>query len=105
MEERYGSTLAPYILELIGRGYKRTGFGVDGTLGESTDTGRYDEDALIEKELDFGPEGFQLQYMLDTTLSDQMRTRIKLSDMLVYSESQDSSPETFSYIGDCRYLY
>lgn len=105
MEERYGSTLAPYIRELIERGYKRTGFGVDGTLGESTDTGRYDEDALIEKELDFGPEGFQLQYMLDTTLSDQMRTRIKLSDMLVYSGSQDSSPETFSYIADRRYLY
>lgn len=105
MEERYGSTLAPYILQLIEQGYKRTGFGVDGTLGESTDTGRYDEEALLEKELDFGPEGFQLQYMLDTTLSDQMRTRIKLSDLMVYSGNQDASPDTFSYIADRRYLY
>lgn len=105
MEERYGSTLAPYIHKLIEQGYKRSGFGVDGTLGQSTDTGRYSDEDLIEKELDFGPEGFQLQYMLDTTLSDMMRTRIKLSDMMVYSGSLDSTPETFSYIADRRYLY
>ncbi|MEO9300088.1 hypothetical protein, partial [Devosia alba] len=58
MQERYGDTLAPYICELIKRGYKRTGFGLEGTLGECADKGRYDEDALSEKELDFGPEGF-----------------------------------------------
>lgn len=105
MEERYGDTLAPYIRELIERGYKRTGFGLDGTLGECADKGRYDEEALIEKELDFGPEGFQLQYMLDTTMSDAMRTRIKLSDCMVYSGSHDSAPDRLSYIADKRYLY
>jgi hypothetical protein len=105
MQERYGDTLAPYICELIERGYKRTGFGLDGTLGECADKGRYDEDALIEKELDFGPEGFQLQYMLDTTMSDAMRTRIKLSDCMVYSGSHDAAPDRLSYIADKRYLY
>lgn len=102
-QERYGDTLAPYILGLIEKGYKRTGFGVDGTLGESTDTGRYDEDALIEKELDFGNEGFALQYMLDTTLSDAMRTRIKLSDFIVHNGTADSAPDIISYLADSRY--
>lgn len=105
MEERYGDTLAPYIHELIARGYKRTGFGLDGSLGECTDKQRYDEEALIEKELDFGPEGFQLQYMLDTSLLDAMRTRIKLSDIIVYPGSVDCAPDTFAYIADKRYQY
>lgn len=105
MRERYGETLAPYIYALIDAGYKETGFGLDGTLGECTDKGRYNEEALIEKELDFGPEGFQLQYMLDTTMSDALRTKIKLSDMLVYSGSHDSAPDRLSYIADKRYLF
>lgn len=105
MEERYGDTLAPYIRELIEAGYARTGFGIDGTLGQCADPGRYDEDALVEKELDFGPEGFQLQYMLDTSMLDAMRTRIRLSDCIVYSGTTDSAPSTFGYIADRRYLY
>lgn len=105
MRERYGETLAPYIYTLIEAGYKETGFGLDGTLGECTDKERYDEDALIEKELDFGPEGFQLQYMLDTTMSDALRTKIKLSDMLVYPGSSDAAPDRLSYIADKRYLW
>jgi hypothetical protein len=105
MRERYGDTLAPYIETLRENGYKETGFGLDGTLGECTDKGRYDEDALIEKELDFGPEGFQLQYMLDTTMSDALRTKIKLSDMLVYAGGSDAAPDRLSYIADKRYLF
>ncbi|WMX18825.1 terminase large subunit [Escherichia phage vB_EcoP_PAS7] len=105
MRERYGETLAPYIQTLIDAGYKETGFGLDGTLGECTDKGRYNEEALIEKELDFGPEGFQLQYMLDTTMSDALRTKIKLSDALIYTGSHDAAPDRLNYMADKRYLY
>lgn len=105
MRARYGETLAPYIHTLIDAGYKETGFGLDGTLGECTDKGRYNEDALIEKELDFGPEGFQLQYMLDTTMSDALRTKIKLQDMLIYTGSHDAAPDRLNYMADKRYLY
>lgn len=105
MEERYGDTLAPYIRELIECGYKREGFGLDGSLGECTDKQRYDEEALIEKELDFGPEGFQLQYMLDTTLLDALRTRVKLSDCIIFPGDANAAPDTFGYIADRRYLY
>lgn len=105
MQEKYGETLAPYILALVDAGFQRTGFGIDGTLGQSTDTGRYSEEDLIEKELDFGPEGFQLQYMLDTSLLDAMRTKIKLSDFLVYGGDSNFAPDTFMWAGDRRNQY
>lgn len=96
-EIRYGATLAPYILELITQGAARSGYGVDGTRGQASDPQRYDEDLCIEKELEFGPEGYQLQYMLDTTLSDAMRTRIKLSDAIVAALGTDAAPDTLFY--------
>lgn len=96
-EIRYGATLAPYILDLITQGAARSGYGVDGTRGQASDPQRYDEDLCIEKELEFGPEGYQLQYMLDTTLSDSMRTRIKLSDAIVAALGTDAAPDTLFY--------
>lgn len=96
-ELRYGATLAPYILELITQGAARSGYGVDGTRGQASDPQRYDEDLCLEKELEFGPEGYQLQYMLDTTLSDAMRTRIKLSDAIVAALGTDAAPDTLFY--------
>lgn len=96
-EIRYGATLAPYILELITQGAARSGYGVDGTRGQAADPQRYDEDLCVEKELEFGPEGYQLQYMLDTTLSDAMRTRIKLSDAIVAALGTDAAPDTLFY--------
>ena len=104
MQEKYGETLAPYVIEQIANGLRRTGFGVDGTLGEVTDPGRYKEDDLIEKELDFGPEGFQLQYMLDTSLLDAMRTKIKLSDLFIYSGDHNAAPDRFMYGAERRNL-
>lgn len=96
-EQRYGATLAPYILALIEQGAARTGYGVDGTRGEPADPARYDENLCMEKELEFGPEGYQLQYMLDTTLSDAMRTRIKLSDAIVAALGTDAAPDVMYY--------
>lgn len=96
-EIRYGATLAPYILGLITQGAARSGYGVGGTRGQASDPQRYDEDLCIEKELEFGPEGYQLQYMLDTTLSDAMRTRIKLSDAIVAALGTDAAPDTLFY--------
>ncbi|BEQ12907.1 putative terminase large subunit [Pseudomonas phage Ep4] len=96
-EARYNGTLAPYILEMIKRGMARTGFGLDGSRGEVTDPLRYTEEDLQSKELDFGPEGFQLQYMLDTYLVDAMRTRVKLSDAIVAELGSDAAPDTLYY--------
>ncbi|AZF94045.1 terminase large subunit [Pectobacterium phage Clickz] len=102
-EQRYGSTLAPYILELITKGAARTGYGIDGSRGEASDPARYDEALSIEKELEFGPEGYQLQYMLDTSLSDAQRTRIKLSDAIVACLGTDAAPDTLYYAATPQY--
>lgn len=91
-QERYGELLAPYVKEMI-RPDTVTGFGLDGTRGAPTDPGRFDDTALIEKELDQGPEGFQLQYMLDTSLADAARQQLKLSDLVCADFTSDRVPE------------
>lgn len=96
-EEKYGNTLAPYVQQMITDGKARTGYGLDGKRGEVTDPGRYTEEDLVGKELDFGPEGFQLQYMLDTSLADAQRTRIKLSDAIVADLGTDAAPDVLYY--------
>lgn len=95
-EARYGDTLAPFVREMMST-HARVGFGLDGTRGEVTDPMRYTEQDLIGKELDFGPEGFQLQYMLDTSLADAQRTRVKLSDGIVVSLGSDAAPDVLFY--------
>lgn len=96
-------TLAPYVTEPLALDPTLgSGYGIDGSRGAPTDAERYDEDALIEKELDFGPEGFGLQFMLDTTLTDALRTRIRLSDLLVGDYSADSAPEQIHWSSEPR---
>lgn len=102
--DRYAEgTVAPLILNrLVADPTLSTGGGLDFNRGKPTDPVRYDEDALIEKELDFGPEGFNLQYMLDTSLSDAARTKIKLSDIPVAQFGSDSVPEVIQYSAEPR---
>lgn len=96
-------TLAPLILDKLEEDPTLgTGCGIDGTRGAPTDLGRYTEDALLDKELDFGPEGFSLQYMLDTTLTDALRTRIRLSDFIVGDYSHEGAPERLWWSSEPR---
>jgi hypothetical protein len=107
-QDRYGDYLAPalvariHMLEAQGQN-PRTGKGLDGTRGWSADPQRYDESTLIEKELDQGPEGFQLQYMLDTSLADEVRMQLKLKDLLIGEFAFDRVPEQLSWAADERF--
>lgn len=97
--ERYAlGTLAPIITSALDKdaslGY---GYGLDGTRGRSTDLVRYSEEKLIEKELDKGPEDFNLQYMLDTSLSDALRTKLKLVDLMFFGGDSNRAPEYLTY--------
>lgn len=96
--EKYGDRLAPILAERLAADPScRTGGGIDGTRGRPTDPQRYNEDALCEKELDQGPEGFQLQYMLDTSLLDAMRQQLKLSDLVVANFDWELVPEVIPF--------
>lgn len=102
--ERYGDKLAPFLAERIAKDATlQIGGGLDGLRGKPADPQRYNEEALQEKELDKGPEDFQLQYMLDTTLSDAARQQLKLSDFLVANFDNDRLPEIVLYQAAPKY--
>lgn len=102
--ERYGNKLAPYISEKLDQNPGlATGYGLDGSRGAPTDPDRFDDAALIEKELDQGPEGFQLQYMLDTSLADALRQQLKLSDLICADFTPDRVPEVLVHRASREY--
>ena len=82
--KNYGETIAPYILDGIKEGR---------LIGSSTDPLRFSDDDLLERELSYGRSGFQLQFMLDTRLSDADRYPLKLSDLMVMGLDKDNAPE------------
>lgn len=92
--EKYGTRLAPLIArDMLENPNLKTGGGIDGTRGQPSDPERYTDEDLIEKYLDKGPEDFQLQYMLDTSLVDAMRQQLRLSDLINANFSPDLLPE------------
>lgn len=104
-QSRYSAgTLAPSVLQAIEQDpYLMVGGGLNGKMGKPADPKRYNEEALQDKELDHGPEGFALQYMLDTSLSDEQRTRLKLSDLIVAAYNHEAVPEVVWYSAEPRY--
>lgn len=77
--------LAPYILERLQAN--------PDLAGSSTDPRRFSDDDLLERELSYGRSGFQLQFMLDTRLSDAERYPLKLSDLIVMGCGVSDAPE------------
>lgn len=99
--ERYGAgvEIAPKIMEaLIANPELQSGGGIEGNRGQPTDPEHITEHILQEKELSYGTEGFSLQYMLDTTLSDELRTRIKLIDIPIIGCGYTDVPETLHWL-------
>jgi len=102
--EKYGDRLAPFITDRIkADSTLQRGGGIDGSKGKPSDLGRYTEEALVEKELDKGPEDFQLQYMLDTSLVDAQRQQLKLSDFLIANFDWERLPEIIVYQAATKY--
>lgn len=102
--EKYGPRLAPYLVERIQANPSlQSGGGLDGTRGKASDPERFNEEDLIEKELDKGPEDFSLQHMLDTSLSDAARQQLKLSDLLVANFDAEAVPEIIAYQAADKY--
>lgn len=81
-QKNYDGFLAPLIAERLSANPKlRVGGGPSGNRGQPVDPVLLDEDALTKKEIDQGPAYFQLQHMLSTTLSDQERFPLKVSNI------------------------
>nr|WOZ55729.1 DNA maturase B [Methylophilales phage MEP434] len=69
----YGEKLAPIIKE------------VKDQEGKPTDPERFNELDLMERMSSYGRTGFNLQFMLDTTMSDLNRYPLKLNDLIILS--------------------
>ena len=90
IEKAYSGRFAPTLWDTLTQSSKSL-------VGSPTDPKRFTDEDLLERELSYGKSGFALQFMLDTSLSDQDRYPLKLSDLLVMSCDRDTAPEKVIY--------
>ncbi|KQR67857.1 phage terminase large subunit [Rhizobium sp. Leaf341] len=83
-EERpgYGDDLAPMVEVMFEA--RRYGFPVDPE--------RFDADELIGRRSEYGAAGYQLQFMLNTKLSDEERYPLKLKNLIVMPVPPEKAP-------------
>lgn len=105
--EGYAGMMAPSIeqrMQLLGD-ICRTGKGLDGTRGWVTDPERIGEKEHCDKEADQGPETYELQFMLSTSLSDAARQQLRIRDLLFVDTSRDVLPEHYVWTAAPQYAY
>ncbi|MDX0094237.1 phage terminase large subunit [Sinorhizobium meliloti] len=81
---KYGSKLAPMIARKLDDN--------PSLVGCTTDPQRFTDGDLAERELSYGRSGFSLQFMLDTSLSDEDKFPLKLSDLIVMGLNPKKAP-------------
>ena len=82
----YFGGLAPFVKDMI----------KENKIGMAVDD-RINFEFLESKKMRIGKSKFQLQYMLDTSLSDTMKFPLKLSDFIVDDVDDDVAPLKISY--------
>ena len=78
------TALVPNKTQTISYGDKLASI-IKGVEGEPTDPKRFDANDLMERLASYGRSGFNLQFMLDTSLSDANRYPLKLNDLIIAS--------------------
>jgi hypothetical protein len=92
--EQYEGQLAPFITRLMQSGAPK---------GTPVDPKRFDHTDLMEREASYGPSGFRLQFMLDTSFSDRDRFPLRLSNLLVHPLDTRMAPTRFAWAGSKEY--
>ena len=78
--------LYPTNVQRVGYGQKLADIiDKEGAEGDPTDPKRFNELDLMERLASYGRSGFNLQFMLDTTMSDANKYPLKLNDLIVIS--------------------
>ncbi len=85
LKNNYGDRLAPKLHQRL----------IDELVKpkDPVDPDRFNSIDLMEREASYGRSGFSLQFMLDTSLSDQDRYPLKLSDLIISSVNPEHAPE------------
>lgn len=78
---RYGDKLSPWVRNRAA-----------GHEGESTEPTRFSLEEIQTKLLRYGTSGFDLQFMLDTSLADVSKYPLKLAQLMVMSLPPDKGP-------------
>ena len=103
-EVNYGEFLAPYIKRMCDANPTlRTGYGLTGNRGIAADPVMVPETKLVKKERDQGTAYFNLQYMLDTKLSDEQKHPLKVNNLIVSYFDRESCPGRFVWTQDARF--
>jgi hypothetical protein len=84
----YEGKLAPYI-ETLGL-----------PPGSPVDPKRFDDEELMKREANMGRSVFQLQFMLNTSLSDSDRFPLKLNDLIVMPLDTEEAPSKLKWGGE-----
>jgi hypothetical protein len=82
---KYRDTLAPFIYSM---GLK---------AGEPTDPQRFDAEDLLERKASYGRAGFQLQFQLNTALSDEEKYPLKMRDLIITDLDPEKAPMTWDW--------
>lgn len=90
--EGYGEALAPYIRRLM----------TTHESGTSTDPRRFSDIDLAARKAEYGRAGYQLQFMLNTTLSDADRYPLKVRDLIVMDVPLDKAPMKVDWMPDSK---
>jgi hypothetical protein len=88
---KYVGRLAPSIIDEVG------------TPGDATDPDRFDLSELVERRVEYGLSGYALQFMLDTSPSDEERNPLKCRDLIVTDIDVDVAPDYLVWSGDERH--
>lgn len=78
----YGNDLAPMIRAMHD----------DKKYGDPTDPQRFDMDEIIDRRAEYGSAGFQLQFMLNTKLSDEERYPLKVKNLVIAEVPPEEAP-------------
>jgi len=87
----YEGLLAPQLQEDMDSG---------ASAGLVTDPDRFSDEDLIEREASMGRSNFQLQFMLDTSLSDAEKFPLKCADLIVTSVNPTTAPDAVVWCSD-----
>lgn len=91
--ENYGDHLAPMLLSDIKKDPSiQTGYGLAGNQGKPTAPTMFSDENLTSKQISMGNAKFQLQYMLNTALSDNDRYPLKLNNLIVADFDTNQAP-------------
>lgn len=105
-EEEYGEYLAPMLkADMMLDPSLRSGGGLDGMSGKPTCPEMFGEESLLTKELSQGKAKFKLQFMLNTTLSDNDRYPLKIANLVVADFNAETGPVLPVWSNDPKNLY